>query len=477
MLIRNAELWRGPVCDVRIEDGCIAATGQLRPRSDETVVEALGGVLLPGLHDHHIHLAASAAMLNSVFCGPPEVLNTAELAAVLIRQPGSSWLRGIGYHESVAGMLTRDQLDAIVSHRPLRIQHRSGRMWFLNSHAIDTLLTLTEAPAGMCQGTGHLFDEDDWLRTTLAAAPPDLGQLSGRLAAQGVTGVTDMSPSNDAQTVRWLDEQRNSGRLLQGCVIAGRPDLARVAMPEGLALGPFKLHLHESALPDIDETVAEVAKAHECKRPVAVHCTTEVELVFALAVLERAGPLNGDRIEHAGIATDELVAMIAARGLHVVSQPHFIAERGDQYCEALPPGEWPHLYRLDSCAKAHVTLAAGSDAPYGSTDPWAAMRAAVNRTTRAGRQIGKAEALSPEDSLELWLKDPVNLQRVRNIEAEAPADLCLLGGPWEQVRATLVQEDVRMTIAGGNVIFDRDSHCTSGKSRAFPIRQPCESIE
>src|SRR5687768_12237258 len=104
VLIRNAKIWRGGLSDLRIEAGHTAAFGKLEPLPGERVIEAQGGALLPGLHDHHIHLPALAAARASVRCGPPEVTDEAELAAALNR-PGQGWLRGIGYHESVAGML------------------------------------------------------------------------------------------------------------------------------------------------------------------------------------------------------------------------------------------------------------------------------------------------------------------------------------------------------------------------------------
>lgn len=475
MLIRNAQIWRGPTCDLRLANGSIATLGNLQPRAGERVIDASGGALLPGLHDHHIHLAATAAMLRSLFCGPPEVTNEAGLIEALQAHPGNDWLRGIGYHESVAGLLSRDQLDAMVADRPVRIQHRSGRMWFLNSLAIETLLGLAKAPAGLEIASGQLFDEDDWLRATLSGSPPELGTLSRQMAACGVTGLTDMSPSNDAATVEWLAAQNASGDLLQSCVLAGRDKLAHVTMPRGFALGPLKLHLHEHGLPDIDATIAAVAHSHAQGRPIAVHCVSEVEMVFTLAVLMEAGANKGDRIEHAGIATDEHITTCAGMGLQVVSQPHFIAERGDQFRAALPAAEHPLLYRLAAFARAGVVLAAGSDAPYGSTDPWAAMRAAVNRTTRQGGCLGPDEALSPEDALELFLKDPLDLQRVRLIEEGAPADLCLLDRPWEQVRNRLQADDVRLVVAG-EVIYEREAQSASGAATALLDHQPNDFV-
>ena len=49
------------------------------------------------------------------------------------------WIRGVGYFESVAGELDRARLDRLAPARPLRIQHRSGALWMLNSAAVDRL--------------------------------------------------------------------------------------------------------------------------------------------------------------------------------------------------------------------------------------------------------------------------------------------------------------------------------------------------
>jgi len=456
MLIANAEIWQGPTTDIRISDGRIAGMGRLQPATGERVIDAAGGALLPGLHDHHIHLAATAAARESVACGPPEVTDADALADALARK-GDGWLRGIGYHESVAGMLSRAQLDEWVPHRPVRIQHRSGRMWFLNSRAIEALLALATPPAGLERAdgvwTGRLFDEDAWLRATLAGSPPDLAQLGRDFGAFGVAGVTDMSPSNAVAEVRWLAGERARG-FGPEIVVAGTPELAGASFPTGMALGPVKIHLHEHAMPDLDATIALAVAAHQQGRAIAIHCTTELELVFALALLRAAGAVAGDRIEHAGIAPDALVEQIAETGLQVVSQPGFIAERGDQYRDAVDRADWPHLYRLRAFLNAGVTLAAGSDAPSGGIDPWAAMRAACSRRTRGGFTLGADEALSPEQALALFLADPLDLTRQRRIAVGEPASLCLLDRPWRVARGTLASDMVRATMAGGTLIHD-----------------------
>jgi predicted amidohydrolase YtcJ len=182
---------------------------------------------------------------------------------------------------------------------------------------------------------------------------------------------------------------------------------------------------------------------------------TETELVFALAALADAGARTGDRIEHASVAPDSLIDQIADLGLQVVSQPHFIAERGDRYRQDVAADAVPLLYRLRAFLTRGVTLAGGSDAPFGSVDPWAAMRAAGSRRTMQGRCIGPDEALSPEQALALFLADPVRLERQRRVVPGAPADLCLLDRPWQAARERLSADDVRATFIAGVRVHDR----------------------
>jgi predicted amidohydrolase YtcJ len=444
MLIRNADIWRLGKGDVRIADGQIAAVGRLDPMFGEAVLDANGGALLPGLHDHHIHLTALAARQTSVSCGPPEVNDADELRAQLAR-PGTGWLRGIGYHECVAGMLDRAMLDRMTPDRPLRIQHRSGRMWFLNSLALNLL---PGDATGLDRHSGRLFDADSWLRQALGSVPPSFDGVSAELAAYGITGVTDMSPANDPLIARHFARERAEGRLRQRYILAGALSLDE---PNAIA----KLHLHENALPDLDDSVTFIRTAHERGRPVAAHCTTETELVFALAAIEEAGSVQGDRIEHGSVLPDHLLAELVRLDLRVVVQPHFIAERGDQYLRDVEPDYIPVLYRLQSLADTGIVMAGGSDAPFGRADPWAAMRAAVTRTTRDGVVMGSQEAVTPEAALSLFLADPVDLAAERRIEPGAPADLCLLDRPWREARDRLSAADVRATVVGGSLVHDR----------------------
>lgn len=433
------------------------AIGALPADPGEQVIDAACGLLLPGLHDHHVHLAATAASLASVRCGPPHVTDEDQLAAAL-RIPGEGWLRGIGYHESVAGMIDRHWLDRVVRDRPVRIQHRSGRLWTFNTRALELVLGDQSAPPELERDgegwTGRLFDADAWLRDALGGTPPSLDGVGALLAGFGVTGVTDMTPANDDAIARHFVAERRRGALPQRIVIAGRQAIDPDGLGSDLTLGPVKLHLHEHHLPDYAATVSAIRAAHDGARGVAIHCISEVELVFALAAMREAGPVAGDRIEHASIAPDPLIDQIAALRLSVCVQPNFVHERGDAYRASIPVAEWPALYRLRGLIAVGIPIAGGTDTPFGEPDPWAAMAAAISRRTAAGETIGADEALTPEEALDLFLADPVNLGRQRRIAVGAIADLCLLNAPWRVARSRLSAGVVRATLIGGRLVHD-----------------------
>jgi predicted amidohydrolase YtcJ len=293
---------------VQLADGCVAQVGRcLERRRGEPCSTPRAGAPA-GLHDH-LHLFALAAALSSVRCGPPSVCDAAALARALAQCPPSGdsegWIRGVGYFESVAGELDRARLDRLVPARPLRIQHRSGALWMLNSAAVVELGLDrgTDAPGverdAAGRATGRLFHLDAWLRDRLErAAPPGLAGVGALLSSFGVTGVTDATPGNGPAELRALVGASDRGQLRQRVLVMGTPGLP-VPAHALIERGAVKLRLDESALPDFDEFVSRVDQAHRGARAVAIHCVTRAELVLAAGALQAAGTLPGDRIEHA----------------------------------------------------------------------------------------------------------------------------------------------------------------------------------
>ncbi|HXQ64889.1 MAG TPA: amidohydrolase family protein [Steroidobacteraceae bacterium] len=467
MLIRAAEINFGTTADVRIDGARVTAVGpDLTPLPGESVLDAAGGALLPGLHDHHIHLMSLARSLESLRCGPPEVATAADLErrlrerAALKVEAEDDWIRGIGYHESVAGELDRDWLDRAVPSRPVRIQHRSGRLWILNSRALERLTSAGPPPhpaqleRDVGRMTGRLYYADDWLQTRLGGPPPRLARVSALLASLGVTGATDTTWRNTLREYRHFSEAAAHHDLLQEVIMMGDASLDQAPDVGEVRRGPAKFHLRESSLPDFDTFRASLDRSHAAGRPVAVHCVTVTELVFAATAVATSGSRRGDRIEHASLAPPDVLPLLADQGLTVVTQPNFIRERGDAYVTDVPASDRPWLYRGRGFLEAGVALAAGTDAPFGDPNPWLAMQAAVDRRTLAGATLGAAESLSPEQALSLFSGDPIAPGGgLRRIEPGTHADLCLLDRPWSVAREALAAVRVTATLCRGRVVW------------------------
>ena len=207
--------------------------------------------------------------------------------------------------------------------------------------------------------------------------------------------------------------------------------------------------LDDDTLPPLDELADRIRAAHAAGRPAAVHCVTRVQLVLTLAALDLAGRLPGDRIEHGAVIGADSLADL--RGLTVVTQPHFVAERGEQYAADVPPDDLADLWRLRSLIDAGVDVAAGSDAPFGDCDPWRSMRAAVRRP----ELFAADEAVSPGRALALWLGEPAAPGTARLVAPGRPADLTLLRAGPREALDSLASDLVAATFIGGEPVYVR----------------------
>jgi predicted amidohydrolase YtcJ len=465
LIIQDADIG-GPRADVAVDRGRIVAVepGLPVPAGAE-VVAARGGGLLPGLHDHHLHLLAMAAARRSTMVGPPAVRTPGELAEALgaaaSGQGRGEWVRAVGYHESVAGFLDRDDLDRLVRDHPLRLQHRSGVMWVLNSVAVERvgLDTLDrpgiERDAGG-RPTGRLYGLDEWLRDVVAGPPPSLAPVGAELIRYGITGVTDATPTERAGDAELLAEAVRRGDLPLRVRLTGGLGLDPAAGP-ALERGPVKLVLSDHQLPGLADLSAAMAAGHDAGRPVALHCVTRAALVLALAAWDDVGARPGDRLEHGAVVPPDQAARLADLGITVVTQPAMIRDRGDAYLTDVEPHDLPHLWPCRSLLDSGVTVAGSSDAPFGHPDPWRAVHAAVTRRTEGGVVLGEHERLSPAAALALYLaplESPAGPPR--RIAIDTHADLVLLHLPLEDALHQPSADLVAATIVGGAVVWSDD---------------------
>lgn len=448
MLIRDA-LVGGRRTDCRLAGGVIVDLGRSDPLVGEEVLDAAGGALVPGLADHHLHLLASAAAAASVDLAGADRTELARRLSAAARVAEPSGVRAVGWSDLLAGELDAVTLDGWSPPGvPVRVAHRSGALWVLNSAALDRLPTLDDPGVerdGAGGPTGRLWRSDHLLRG--AARPPDVEAVGRRLTSYGITHLTDATPDLGTASIDLLTKAALPQRLL----LLGAPDDWPSA--ERVVAGPRKIVIADHEPPDPDALADLVAQCHRLGRPAAFHCVSRTALVVVLAVLEQVGASPGDRIEHAAVAGPAETAAMARLGVRVVTQPSLVARRGDEYLAGSEPPDRADLWPYASLLAAGIPVACSSDGPYGDLDPWAGLRAARDRLTSSDQELGPDQRVPVGTAFASLLSDPLRPGGApRPVRVGAVADLVLLRTDLPAALRECTADVVRATICAGVVV-------------------------
>jgi predicted amidohydrolase YtcJ len=183
-----------------------AITALIGPRT--RTIDLHGRTVLPGIIDAHTHPAASAqelgkCSLRDQMLAPAEI--KARVAACLKDNPGdpTRWFEVIQVNPTGV-TLTRADLDAILSSRPMIMSGSDGHTAWVNSSALKAahVSAATRDPAGgriehdpQGRPTGTL--RDDAIDVVLAAMPPasleyETAQLEKAFEAMRAVGITSV---------------------------------------------------------------------------------------------------------------------------------------------------------------------------------------------------------------------------------------------------------------------------------------------
>jgi len=401
---------------------------------------------LPGLHDHHLHFFALAAARASVDCSG---CTLDQLRERIADHPQQGWLRLVNWDEAYLPNLDAPMLETLSPGRPVRAQHRSGKVWVLNNTACE-MLNLSQVPHEGVERdtdgkiTGRLLRMDRWLAEQLSPATLPVHELSRELHSYGITGFTDTSFTNNQARVDALHE-------LPFDVYAMGDDTLRG--------GHLKIMLDDDNLPALENVVSRINAARHLDRGVAFHCVSAVECLFALNALQIANPREGglqDRIEHGGVIPRDVYGQIRDLDLVVVTQPGFLRHRGQRFVTHMhhsgDPVAWLYPYR--SLLGAGIGVAASSDAPYGPVNPWQVIDAATARVSEVGQPICPEERVSAEEALRGYLSaahDPAG--PARTLDVGGPATLCVLSQS-DLGGTSLKDPQVQLTLRNGERLFE-----------------------
>ena len=463
----------------------------------DRVIDCAGATLLPGLSDAHIHLLAYAASLRHMDCSRRTVSSIADLQRMIGSQaqttPTGQWVRGAGYdefHLAEKRHPARHDLDPTTLDHPVRLDHRSSHACVLNSRGLREVGITAASPdpvGGVIvrdnsgEPTGLLLEMNSYVSQRMpqqseSTLQQSVDEASSQLLGWGITSLQDATPGNGLEQWETLLRLTQVGAIRQRLTFMpgihhvqqfAKERLAHNVDSSAMRIGPAKLvaTLTTGALHPTEEEIRRlVNEAHQAGSPVAVHAV-EQEVILAMTRALKEANVDGgishyrDRIEHCSEATPDVLEHLTDSGITVVTQPGFLYESGERYHAEVPAELQPWLYPLSALRQAGVPLAAGSDAPVASPNPWQGIYAAVTRRDSSGMALHPEQGLSVEGALALWTSGAayaVGEELTRGmLRPGVLADLVLLdrdvtsAPPDELLTCTIA-----MTTVGGEVVWE-----------------------
>ncbi|WP_459193022.1 amidohydrolase [Halosimplex sp. J119] len=500
-----------------VRGGRIVAVGKARDVAhlagvESTVRDCGGRVVLPGFVDAHTHLPMVGRRLVNADLADAE--SPTDAVGLLVTHAAETdaetaghdreWVLGFGYDESEwddARYLTAEDLDEVSGERPVAAIREDMHLASLNAVALDRLREeMPDADVHTRGGEPTGVVVEDALDALWDAIEPDRAAMERAVrAAQeranelGVVGVHDMVRRSEAPAVYrdldrvgdlslrvrinyWADHldavrelglrtNHGSERVRAGAIktytdgsLGGRT--AKLSEPyadagagqDGEKVGAGDEDNRGQWVVDPAELRDIVARADEADLQVAAHAIGDEAVREALDAFESA---DGERhrIEHAEVLTDDLVARIAGSDVVASMQPNFLkwAREDGLYAERLGDERRLASNRFADLLESGAALAFGSDCM--PIDPLYGVQQAV--TAPDDRQ-----RLSVTDALRAYTSGAAyagfDEDRLGTVEPGKLADLVVLDrSPWEVDPGEIADIDVRATLVGGEVVFDR----------------------
>lgn len=201
----------GRIVYVGDDEGAAALVGD-----GTRLIEIGSGIVLPGLHDSHVHVAAGGLGLAACDLSGDETAQAvaAHIAACARDNPGSAWVTGRGWQLGVfpEAHPKREQLDAVVPDRPAFFMAADGHSAWVNSRALaaaGVTAATPDPPGGRIERDPATNEPTGTLRETAVIAvrrlvpPPSAAEIRAgivrAIALANSFGITSVHDANVAE--------------------------------------------------------------------------------------------------------------------------------------------------------------------------------------------------------------------------------------------------------------------------------------
>ncbi|MFI6597602.1 amidohydrolase [Nonomuraea sp. NPDC050536] len=400
------------------------------------VVDLAGRALLPGFQDAHVHPVFAG--LTMIRCDLHDAEDADEALAAIAEyaraNPEAEWISGGGWSMEwfPGGTPSRGMLDAVVSDRPVHLVNRDGHGAWVNTRALELCGVSKETPDpvdgrieresdGTPQGTLH-EGASNLVARHLPEPTPEMmleGLAAGqrRLHSVGVTAWQDAMVNPQIQAAYqaaassglltgrvvgalWWDRERGEEQipeLIERRITTGRFRTTSIKiMQDGVAenftaamTAPYQHGCGNTGLSFVDPALLRgyVTQLDALGFQVHVHAVGDRAAREALDAFAAARTINGSsdnrhHIAHLQVVHPDDVPRFAELSVTANMQPLWAAHEPQMDELTLPfldPALAGWQYPFGDLLRSGVPLAAGSDWPVSSPNPFEGIHVAVNR--------------------------------------------------------------------------------------------------